>query len=256
MNKLLGIFAHPDDESVIAGGTMAKYHRAGWQVDLVCATRGDAGERGDVSEKAGLLTEIRSKELEAAGSYIGIKSITHLDLPDGKLSVKHPGEIEAMLVDVFNHMMPDVVITHEPSGITHHPDHIKMSLSTTFAFQTYAMDRNELNSEDPNPPKLYYGCVPSTIVSYVQKSGYFPEELFSQRITGVDDKRISTVISIKSTSAIKRHAIESHVTQRHVLAKYLDIPDSPFLSQEYFILRYEGIKETFMGKNDRISDRI
>lgn len=256
MGKLLCITAHPDDESIIAGGTMAKYHKAGWQVDLVCATRGDAGERGDVSEKAGLLTEIRSKELKAAGSYIGIKSITYLDLPDGKLSMKHPGEIEAMLVDVFNHMMPDVVITHEPLGITHHPDHVKMSLSATFAFQTYAKERVEINPDDPNPPKLYYGCIPSGIISYVQKRGYFPEELFGQRITGIEDKRISTVISIKSTSAIKRHAIESHVTQQHVLTKYLDIPDSPFFSQEYFVLRYEGIKEAFMGKNDRISDRL
>jgi LmbE family N-acetylglucosaminyl deacetylase len=246
MKRLLGVFAHPDDESVACGGTIAKYARAGWQIDIVTATKGDAGGPA----------EVRAKELEEAAGVLGIRSITFLDYKDGKLSAMHPGEIEDALLQVMRESTPNVVITHETGGITNHPDHIKMSYATTFAFQTYAQFRHDQNPDDPNPPKLYYACFPESTISYLIKHRYFPSKLFDQPVRGVDDKRITTVIDIRRFASLKTKALHSHKTQAAILAKYFGIPHNPFFQQEYFVLRMRGEQEVFMGKNDRVSDRL
>ena len=79
MKRLLFVFAHPDDESFSCGGTIAKYVAAGWHVDLMCATRGEEGNRGPfVDLPQNQLGEIRQKELQKAGMVLGISSITFL----------------------------------------------------------------------------------------------------------------------------------------------------------------------------------
>ncbi|HLD24593.1 MAG TPA: PIG-L family deacetylase [Patescibacteria group bacterium] len=236
MRKLLGIFAHPDDESVACGGTIAKYAKNDWQIDFVTATRGDKG--GD--------PDIRTKELEEAAGILGVRSITFLDFKDGKLSGMTPGEIEDALVKVLTQVRPDVVITHEPQGITNHPDHIRMSYAATFAFQEYAKDYDEA--------KLYYACFPETIMSYLVKTKRFPFEHHGRPVHGMEDKRITTVIDIKRFAGTKRKALKSHSTQRSILEKYLN--NDQFFRQEYFVLRMVGLQEVFLGKNDRISDRL
>lgn len=256
MSKLLGIFAHPDDESVAPGGTLAKYAKAGWRVELVCATKGDAGGWGSVEAMNASLSDVRTRELEEAAGHLGVWSVSLLDYKDGDLSRIPPGGLENALIKVMEEVKPDVVITHEPAGITNHPDHIKMSYATTFAFQTYARARADELSDKPNPPKLYYACFPESIISYVVKNKYFPGELFDAPVRGVEDKRITTVINIKRFASAKRKALTSHATQQPILEKYLDVPNNPFFVQEYFVLRYIGTKEVYMGKNDRVSDRL
>lgn len=54
-HRILAIFAHPDDETFLAGGTLAKYAANGWGVSVLCATRGEAGRRGEY-EKENLST--------------------------------------------------------------------------------------------------------------------------------------------------------------------------------------------------------
>lgn len=257
MSKLLGIFAHPDDESYMAGGTVAKYVKAGWKADLVCATRGEQGTWGEYSQENGVtLAEIRQKELEGAAASLGFASVTFLDYKDGGLSSLPPGEIEDKIAALLAAEKPDVVITFEPAGITNHPDNIKLTLATTFAFQKYAEDRNDADSEDKNPPKLYYACMPESVVRYFVKQKYFPNESFGRPWQGVEDKKITTVIDIRRVSGAKEKALTMHKSQSEEIVQYLEIPNNPFLSHEYFVLRYIGIAEVFMGKNDRVSDRL
>jgi len=257
MGKLLGIFAHPDDESLLSAGTIAKYVKAGWVADLVFATRGEAGSRGpypDASRED--FGQIRGKELETAASELGVRSITFLDYKDGSLPRLTPGEIEDKVMEILRTERPDVVMTFEPSGITNDPDHVKLTLAVTFAFQKYADDRHAEAVGDDNPPKLYYACEPESIISYFVKKKYYPSESFGKPRTGVEDKKITTVIDIKKTSAVKSRALRAYASQPDEVGRYLAIPNNPFLKQECFILRYVGINESFMGKNDRVSDRL
>lgn len=243
MKRLVGIFAHPDDESYMAAGTIAKYAKAGWTVNLVCATRGE-----DAS--------VRSTELDKAAATMGVSSVTFLDYKDGEVASLTPGKLEEKLITLLSETQPDVVITMEPSGVTNNPDNIKLTLAVTFSFQKYAFDRNLADAADSNPPKLYYACMPESIVSYFVKQKYFPEESYGRPWKGVEDKRITTVIDISRGTGAKEKALRSYLSQESEIDRYLEIPNNPFLKQEYFILRYAGLVEAFMGKNDRFSDRL
>lgn len=257
MGKLLGIFAHPDDESFLTAGTIAKYVKTGWTADLVYATRGEAGVRGAyVNASWEEFGGIRSRELEAAASEMGVRSVTFLDYKDGKLSHLTAGEMEDKLMAILRAERPDVVITFEPSGVNHHPDHSKVTLAATFAFQKYAEERHVEDADAIHPPKLYYAGEPESVVSYFVKKKYYPQESFGKPRRGIEDKKITTVIDIKKTSAVKSRALRAYLSKSEEIGQYLAIPNNPFLQQEYYILRYRGINESFMGKNDRVSDRL
>src|SRR5476651_292782 len=137
MKKMVLVFAHPDDESFMSAGTVAKYVKAGWKVDLICATKGDAGMRGP-HDGTSDLAQLRQKELEESSRVVGIASIIHLDYRDGKLSDINPGELEEVIYKKLLELRPDIVITFEPGGVSNHPDHVKISLSATYAFHKYA----------------------------------------------------------------------------------------------------------------------
>ena len=80
--KLLAVFAHPDDESMGMGGTLAKYSAEGIETHLVCASRGERGWFGDEGSNPGLegLGKIRTQELENCVKELGMKEFHFLDL--------------------------------------------------------------------------------------------------------------------------------------------------------------------------------
>src|SRR5215471_3524044 len=84
--RILGVFAHPDDESFCAGGTFAKYVAAGAEVMVVSATRGEAGQiRMPSVATRRTLGAVREQELHLACQRIGIQHARCLDLLDGTL---------------------------------------------------------------------------------------------------------------------------------------------------------------------------
>src|SRR5215207_2399139 len=93
---LLAVFAHPDDESYVCGGTLARYAAAGVRVVLLCATRGEAGEIADPALAArDELPAMREAELRAAAERLGIVEIHLLDYQDGTLpAVAFPEGVE------------------------------------------------------------------------------------------------------------------------------------------------------------------
>lgn len=249
MKKMIGVFAHPDDESFLAGGTIAKYSKAGWTIDLVCATRGEAGERGVHEDTVEPLGEIREKELSKAAEFLGVRSVTFLDYKDGTLANIPPGEIEDTLIQLFEKENPDIVITFEPSGVTNHPDHIKVSNATTFAFQKYAKGKY-------HEPKLYYTCIPQSVASYLLEKKVLPKESFGKPWRAVEDKKITTVIDIQTNSKKKLKALQFHESQAYDILRFYSIDTNPLVKQEYFILRMVGFTEVFIGKSDRVANKL
>ena len=133
--KLMAILAHPDDESLGVGGTLASYAAEGIETYLVTATRGERGWLGEPSANPGLraLGEIREHELRAAARVLGIRQVDLLDYIDGELDQADPGEVTAKLVAIVRRVRPDVIITFGPDGAYGHPDHIAISQLTTAA---------------------------------------------------------------------------------------------------------------------------
>ena len=94
--RLMAILAHPDDESLGVGGTLAKYASEGVEVSLVTATRGQSGRYHGHREPgkhpgAEQLGQIRESELRAAAAVLGVQRLTLLDYHDQALDRADPG---------------------------------------------------------------------------------------------------------------------------------------------------------------------
>lgn len=145
---LLGIFAHPDDESFACGGTLARYAAEGVDVHVIIATDGVAGsvEKSSGVTAGETLAQVRAGELANAALALGVKSIWSMPYRDsgmrGTPENKHPKALVQQPLDKLIHelagymqrMQPNVVITHDPYGGYGHPDHIRCCEATTAAF--------------------------------------------------------------------------------------------------------------------------
>ena len=137
MTHRLGcIFAHPDDETFCAGGTIAKYADAGIPNDLFCATNGDAGKNSAVpfSSREELAT-IRRAELSGAARVLRIGSIDAPGYGDGTLNQLEPTQLIGDMVAFIRRTRPTVIVTFGPEGApTGHRDHKAVARAATAAF--------------------------------------------------------------------------------------------------------------------------
>lgn len=137
--RLLGVFAHPDDEVFCAGGTLARYGGQGAETMVVSATRGEAGQIRDatVGTRA-TIAAVREAELHRACRLLGVKQTRCLEYRDGTLAEVPTEELAAQLAAVMKEFDPDVVITFGEDGAYGHPDHIAISAATTLAVRQVA----------------------------------------------------------------------------------------------------------------------
>lgn len=161
--RLMCVLAHPDDESLGMGGTLAKYAAEGVGTYLVTATRGERGWFGDEQDYPGLemLGRMREGELLAAASELGLREVRFLDYVDGDLDQADPAEAVARIAGHLRRVRPHVVLTFAPDGAYGHPDHIAISQLTTAAVVAAADSSLALpNGAAPLAPhrvsKLYY----------------------------------------------------------------------------------------------------
>ena len=138
--RLMAVLAHPDDESLGFGGTLAMYAAEGAEVSLLMATRGERGWQGDPTANPGPagVGRIREAELRAAARELDVREIVFLDELDGQLSQTDATKIVARLVSEIRRIEPDVVVTFGPDGAYGHPDHIAISRLTTSAIVSAA----------------------------------------------------------------------------------------------------------------------
>jgi LmbE family N-acetylglucosaminyl deacetylase len=163
--KLLAVLAHPDDESLGFGSTLARYAAEGVETYLVTATRGEAGRFGSLG-KSGEPVEVgrvREAELRAASDVLGIREVSILGYPDGAVDQVPSTFAIGAIASHIRRIQPDVIVTFGPEGGYGHPDHIAVSQFTTAAIVS-AADAGYLiddvpQSDSPSPhrvAKLYY----------------------------------------------------------------------------------------------------
>jgi LmbE family N-acetylglucosaminyl deacetylase len=150
--RLLGVFAHPDDEVFCAGGTMARAAGAGAEVMIVSATRGERGQiRDPAAATRRTLGAVRERELYAAAAELGVHRVQVLAYPDGTLQ-QHRSSLGAAVADIMRSFDPDTVITFGADGAYGHPDHVVISELTTRAFRALVRDHRE--------QRLYHAVFP------------------------------------------------------------------------------------------------
>lgn len=142
MSSALFIYAHPDDETFGAAGTIALLRSKGWRVVLACATLGEQGKCGEppLCERADL-GATREAELRGAACVLDISEIHLLGYRDKELAAAPPEEIRRKLVGLIRAVTPEIVCTFDPNGFNVHPDHVAISRFTTDAIAAAADDR-------------------------------------------------------------------------------------------------------------------
>lgn len=168
--RLLAVLAHPDDESFGPGGTLALYSHRGVEVHLACATRGEVGM---VSEELlrgyADIGTLREHELRCAAGHLGLAGVHFLGYRDsgmpGSPDNDHPRALAAAPLDgvaaevthLMRRLRPQVVITFDPIGGYHHPDHIAIQRATQAAFEASGDGNRYPDGLLPHrPQKLYF----------------------------------------------------------------------------------------------------
>ena len=165
--RILGVFAHPDDEVFVAGGTLAKYAAAGSEIMVISSTKGQAGQIRDARiATRRTLGEVRAQELHTSSAKLGVKHSVCWDYGDGTLQELDLDVLVGDVVRTIRSFRPDVVLAFGPDGGYGHPDHVTMSLATTDAVRRAA---------DPAafPEQIDDGLRPHQPGRYYQS--YFPQ---------------------------------------------------------------------------------
>jgi LmbE family N-acetylglucosaminyl deacetylase len=141
---IMAFFAHPDDETMFLGGTLAYLTRLGAKVHFISATRGEGGEMGDppVCQRS-QLGDVREEELRCAVNALGGVSLDFLGFkdpvvgPEGEL-FPFSGDQQAVVRELIPRILdihPDVILSHGPGGEYGHPAHIQAHRSLIQALE-------------------------------------------------------------------------------------------------------------------------
>ena len=155
---ILAVFAHPDDESLSCGGTLARLADAGARVVLLCASRGESGSVSDESLVAtSELGCVRSDELREAARTLGIADVLIYNHPDGDLRWADVPELHDEILAAIARYQPDGVITFAEDGLYWHLDHIGVHERTFTAVRSLGAEA----------PPLYYVTIPKGVMREV-----------------------------------------------------------------------------------------
>ncbi|NUP19638.1 MAG: N-acetyl-1-D-myo-inositol-2-amino-2-deoxy-alpha-D-glucopyranoside deacetylase [Streptomyces sp.] len=259
--RLLLVHAHPDDESINNGATMAKYAAEGAHVTLVTCTLGEHGEviPPELQHLTGTgLGEHRLAELTAAMRELGVEDFRLLGAPgryedSGMMGLADNDDPASLwqadvddaaraLVEVILEVRPQVLVTYDPDGGYGHPDHIQA--------HRIAMRAAELADEAGlRIPRIYWNRVPRTVAdeAFARLQADLPGLPFDKSasvddVPGVvDDERITTVIDGTAHAAAKAAAMRAHATQIEVApdGRYFALSNElaqPLFTTEYYEL--------------------
>lgn len=124
---MLGVWAHPDDETYLSGGLMAMLAARGERVVCTTATAGEHGTDDPQRLPPDLLAQIRTHELTTAMHRLGVTEIVRLGHPDGGCAALDGELAAAQVARVITAVAPRAIVTFGPDGVTGHPDHIAVS---------------------------------------------------------------------------------------------------------------------------------
>jgi LmbE family N-acetylglucosaminyl deacetylase len=271
MQKIMAVFAHPDDEGAV-GATLARYAAQNAEIMLVSGTRGEAGEISDPAlATAQNLGEVRQAELEKACRILGIKHLELLNHRDSgmdgtpqnedprALVQADPQEVVGQITGLIRKFRPEIVITFEPYGWYGHPDHIAISRWTTEAVsQAGDGEAYPELGKAWQPLRFYYAVLPfsklRTMAERALAAGIIDHIDFDDEFALGQERNpedyVTHVLDVSSFYEQKKRAMMAHETQfakEHMFRRIPDEMMAEFFGREYFIQVYpqpaEGLNE-------------
>ncbi|MFE9258828.1 N-acetyl-1-D-myo-inositol-2-amino-2-deoxy-alpha-D-glucopyranoside deacetylase [Streptomyces sp. NPDC006879] len=268
--RLLLVHAHPDDESINNGATMAKYASEGAQVTLVTCTLGEEGEvippelAHLAPDRDDALGEHRIGELAAAMAELGVSDHRFLGGPGrfrdsgmmGLAQNRRPGafwntevdDAAPYLVEVIRQVRPQVLVTYDPNGGYGHPDHIQAHRVAMRAAELAGEKAFRRDLGDPHTiAKIYWNRIPRSVVEAgferLRAAGQespFPGIATADDVPGVvADDRITAEIDGAAHAKAKAAAMRAHASQIAVDGPFFALSNElyqPLFGTEYYEL--------------------
>jgi len=267
--RVLLVHAHPDDEAIQTGVTMARYTSEGAHVPLVTCTLGEHGEilvpslthlGPDADDRLG---EHRREELAAAMEALGVHDYRFLGGPGryrdsgmmGEPTNDDPrcfwqadvDEAASHLVAVLREVRPQVVVTYDENGGYGHPDHVQAHRVAMRGVEL-AADRDHARDlgEPWDVAKVYWSAVPRSVLQAgidalkaSGETGFFGVDSADDIPFGVDDALVTTIVEGREFLDAKNAAMRAHATQIAVDGPFFALSNNvglTILSNEYFRL--------------------
>jgi LmbE family N-acetylglucosaminyl deacetylase len=237
--RILAIFAHPDDETFLAGGTLAKYAATGWGVFVLCATRGEAGWRGDYEKEnlsPGEFARVRQREMEAACEVLGVREPLFLECADQGIAKDCRDSAKAEVGRFLRGLKPDVVITFGPDGVSGHTDHVAISRIVTAAVLDVGIRPFLSGVEKETEPFRI------TSLYFVSRSEFL--STCCKPAVPVPSPPVTTVIDVSGYTERKLEAMRCYRSQMHLLSEdptvIMDTRDGQELFHRAFPARQGG----------------
>ena len=276
--RLLLVHAHPDDETINNGVTMAKYAKDGAQVTLVTCTRGEEGEvlvaelASLASDKDDKLGQHREIELKDAMAHLGIADFRFLGAPNkkwrdsGMMGMPQNDRSDVFwqsdldesaneLVKIILEIKPQVLITYDEFGGYGHPDHIKA--------HRVAMRAAEIaETHGWKIEKIYWNTMPRSVIQMgIEKmkevgSDFFGAESVDDLPFAKPDELVTSVVHASEFVPQKLAAMKAHATQISVDGPFFALSNNLGLSvwgDEYYTL-VKGEKAAPFDENGRELD--
>jgi LmbE family N-acetylglucosaminyl deacetylase len=257
MSTLVFFHAHPDDEAIATGGTMAALAAEGHRVVLVIATDGSLGEVPDGLLTDGeTLTARRAVEAAEAARILGVARHEFLGYLDsgmeGESTNDRPGcfaaadveEAAGRLAAILEEEGADAVVTYDEHGGYGHPDHVQVHRVGVRAGALAGTPRVYLATQDRD----YLG---SLTREHADSEWAPPAEMAEAMATmGEPGSRISTEVDVSAWLGAKREAMRAHASQIAEDSFFLGMPDDVFAlvwSREWYIQAHPPVPNPFEG---------
>ena len=232
MKWLLAVMAHPDDESIGAGGLILRHTRNNVMVHVICATRGEKGWGGrPAGAKPEDLAQIRTAEMEAAAAALALGGIEIWDYPDGALDQCDYATITKRIWEAMTTVRPAAVVGWGPAGWYGHPDNIFIGSCTDSA--VLAMPEGER-------PALYHVAVDAQLDEFYRETIAL-DGMDGNPLPPVVSDQVDVVMELSPDEVqMKLRAIDCHQSQledwRVSIRKHPDLLQKAYGHEPYVAL--------------------
>jgi len=228
--------AHPDDEAIATGGTMAKLAGEGHRVVLVVATRGEHGEVADGFLRTDeALWERRVEETHASAEILGVSRVAFLDYVDsgmiGTPENEAPQsfwqadveEAAGRLAAILDEERADVLTAYDENGVYGHPDHVQVHRVGLAAARRAGTAKAYMSTANRDHIKR------GMAMAREQGLAVFGDAEPSDFDIGVTEDRITTAVDVRDLIDVKRRSMAAHASQIAETSFFLAMPPAFFL---------------------------
>lgn len=244
MANVVFFHAHPDDEAIATGGTMAIASDAGHQVVLVIATRGELGEANDGVLSAGESLGVRREaETRRSAEILGVDTVDFLGYRDsgmmGESTNDDPTcfwqadreEAAGRLAAILRGFDADMLIGYDPNGVYGHPDHIQVHHVGHLAAEMAGVDR------------VLWATANRTAIQQAMDDGAFDDSgeehgSVDRELIGMPESELTHAIDVSAALDRKRASLEAHASQIDDESFFLSMPTDDFalaFGTEWFV---------------------